>query len=64
MKTAHCAEIFGVLIRLKQVLNPTLYAVGDVFQPFFIGLLFIFSLRLILSIRVFSVYFSAYPLTN
>lgn len=49
MKTAHRAEIFGVLIRLKEVLNPSLYAVGDVFQPFFIGLLFILSHRLLLS---------------
>ena len=31
VKTAHCSEIFGILIRLKQVLNTSFYAVGDVF---------------------------------
>ena len=49
VKTAHCAEIFGILVRLKEFFNPSFYAVGDVFESFLVGLLFVLRHRLLLS---------------
>ena len=49
MEAAHRAKILSVFVRLKEVLDASFYAVGNVFQPFFVGLLFILSHRLLLS---------------